>query len=162
MEYGGGVIAEFLDGGYSTYETYLAAKAEKATNEKAEAKRKYEESVRGFTFEAVLGCKDNFGQILFLMLCADSAKVNGRYLYTTTMEYINKYKAEGGIDGVSARKTIKILLEKAFHLEVKGKKKNSNYKYTVRIFEISTGKEVFYEEKIQDQWGHGSIKVENK
>ena len=127
--------------GFNSYDEYIADKQRK---EKEEWAKKY-------PYTAILGCKTSVGTAMPAMMCLESAKLDGRFVFANHIQLQQNFNA--------TRSSIDFGLKNNFNLEVVAQKSTFFY---VKIINTLTSEEVFYDEKQNDKWGYrGTIKVKN-
>lgn len=127
--------------GFNSYDEYIADKQRK---EKEEWAKKY-------PYTAILGCKTSVGTAMPAMMCLESAKLDGRFVFANHIQLQQNFNAK--------RSSIDFGLKNNFNLEVVAQKSTFFY---VKIINTLTSEEVFYDEKQNDKWGYrGTIKVKN-
>lgn len=140
--------------GFDSYNDYQLSEAEKQL---AEAKKieslQLEEVLKGKTFKAELGCVGPTGRSSPAFTCLHSAKIDGRFQFRNGLDLTTKSYA--------TKEVIALGLNQAFELHVQAKTGLAGTFY-VKVTNISTGEEVFYDERELHEYNQRKIKVINK
>jgi len=123
--------------GYKSHKAYMAA---------LEKKRK-EEYAKKYPFTAIVGCGKSGYKTIPTAWCLKSLKINGRYVFSSTLDMEIKYGSQAPNIKVGLPSNFNLLLEPS-----------SGRLYYLKIIESKTGKELFYDEK---QNKYSIIKVRN-